>query len=68
VKYWIFRFSVQGKQHNMSLRDFPNLGVSEGQIKSEEAGEKLRQSITSVEESQAQIQEQPPSIIKPTFA
>ena len=52
----------------MSLRDFSNLGVSEGQIKSEEAREKLRQSITSVKESQAQIQEQPQSIIKPTFA
>ena len=67
AKYWIFRFSVQGKQHNVSLGGFPTVGVSEARIKAEEAREKLGQGISPMKERQAQKQEQAPSISKPTF-
>ena len=67
AKYWIFRFSVQGKQHNVSLGGFPTVGVSEARIKAEEAREKLGQGISPIKERQAQKQEQAPSISKPTF-
>lgn len=64
-KYWIFRFSVQGKQHNVSLGSFPAVGVSEARIRAEEAREKLGQGIHLIKERQ--VQKQDTSVSKPTF-
>lgn len=67
AKYWIFRFSVQGKQHNVSLGGFPTVGVSEARIKAEEAREKLGQGINPINERQTQKHVQAPSVSKLTF-
>jgi len=64
-KYWIFRFSVQGKQHNVSLGSFPAVGVSEARIRAEEAREKLGQGIHLIKERR--VQKQDTSVSKPTF-
>lgn len=40
-KYWIFRYTHQGKQHNISLGSFPNLTIAEARIKAQEARDEL---------------------------
>jgi len=32
-KYWIFRYTHKGKQHNISLGSFPTLSIAEARIK-----------------------------------
>jgi len=36
-KYWIFRYTHKGKQHNISLGSFPNLTIAEARIKAQKA-------------------------------
>jgi integrase len=40
-KYWIFRYTHQGKQHNIGLGSFPNLTIAEARIKAQEARDEL---------------------------
>jgi len=40
-KYWIFRYTHQGKQHNIGLGSFPTLTIAEARIKAQEARDEL---------------------------
>jgi integrase len=40
-KYWIFRYTHKGKQHNISLGPFPNLTIAEARIKAQQARDEL---------------------------
>ncbi len=44
-KYWIFRFSHAGKQHNISLGPFPALGIAEARLKAQQERDKLETGI-----------------------
>lgn len=35
--YWIFRYTYQSKQHEMSLGSFPSLSVADARIKAQQA-------------------------------
>ena len=41
AKYWIFRYTYQGKQYEMSLGSFPSLSVADARIKAQQAREEL---------------------------
>ncbi|MBU3617604.1 integrase arm-type DNA-binding domain-containing protein [Polynucleobacter sp. JS-Fieb-80-E5] len=40
-KYWIFRYTHDSKQHNISLGSFPALSVAEARIKAQQARDQL---------------------------
>ena len=40
-KYWIFRYTHKGKQHNISLGTFPALTIAEARIKAQQARDEL---------------------------
>ena len=41
TKYWIFRYTHQGKHYEMSLGSFPNLSVADARIKAQQARDEL---------------------------
>jgi hypothetical protein len=41
AKYWIFRFTYQAKQHNISLGAFPTLSITDARIKAQQARDQL---------------------------
>lgn len=49
-KYWIFRFSHAGKQHNISLGVFPTLGIAEARIKAQQERDRLEMGINPIKE------------------
>jgi integrase len=49
-KYWIFRFSYAGKQHNISLGSFPSLGIAEARLKAQLERDKLESGINPAEQ------------------
>lgn len=44
-KYWIFRFSSNGKQHNISLGSYPKVSISEARINAQRARDELDHGI-----------------------
>lgn len=44
-KYWIFRYSLANKQHNISLGSSPTLSVAEARIKAQQARDDLDRGI-----------------------
>lgn len=53
-KYWIFRFSHAGKQHNISLGSFPTLGIAEARLKAQIERDRLNEGINPTEQRKAQ--------------
>lgn len=49
-KYWIFRFSHTGKQHNISLGTFPALGIADARLKAQSERERLGAGINPAEQ------------------
>lgn len=47
-KYWIFRYTHEGKQHNISLGSFPALTIAEARIKAQQARDELNMGINPV--------------------
>jgi len=47
-KYWIFRYTHKGKQHNISLGSFPNLTIAEARIKAQKARDELDNGMNPV--------------------
>lgn len=47
-KYWIFRYTHNGKQHNISLGSFPALTIAEARIKAQEARDELDKGVNPV--------------------
>ena len=48
-KYWIFRYTHQGKQHNISLGAFPTLSIADARIKAQQARDELSQGKNPLE-------------------
>lgn len=42
-KYWIFRYTHKGKQHNIGLGSFPTLTIAEARIKAQQARDELNE-------------------------
>lgn len=53
TKYWIFRFTHQGKQQNISLGAFPTLSVADARLKAQQARDELSKGINPVTAKQA---------------
>ena len=49
-KYWIFRFSHAGKEHNISLGSFPSLGIADARLKAQQERDKLESGINPAEQ------------------
>ena len=47
-KYWIFRYTHNGKQQNISLGSFPSTSISDARIKAQQAREQLDKGIDLV--------------------
>lgn len=47
-KYWIFRYTHNGKQHNISLGSFPALSIAEARLKAQQARDELTSGINPV--------------------
>ena len=48
AKYWIFRYTHQSKQHNISLGSFPMLSVADARIKAQQVREELSKGANPV--------------------
>lgn len=44
-KYWIYRYTIDGKQKNISLGPYPNIGLADARIKAVEAKKMLSMGI-----------------------
>jgi integrase len=53
TKYWIFRFTHQGKQQNISLGAFPTLSVADARLKAQQARDELSKGVNPVTAKQA---------------
>lgn len=49
-KYWIFRFSHAGKQHNISLGVFPTLGIADARLKAQQERDRLDNGVNPAKE------------------
>lgn len=49
-KYWIFRFSHQGKQHNISLGSFPMLGIADARLKAQIERDRLDGGVNPIQQ------------------
>ncbi|WP_173955727.1 tyrosine-type recombinase/integrase [Polynucleobacter tropicus] len=47
-KYWIFRFTHNGKQHNTSLGSFPALSIADARLKTQQARDELTKGTNPV--------------------
>ncbi|MBU3547479.1 integrase arm-type DNA-binding domain-containing protein [Polynucleobacter sp. MWH-Jannik1A5] len=47
-KYWIFRYSYENRQHNISLGSFPTLSIAEARIKAQQSRDDLDRGINPV--------------------
>jgi integrase len=67
-KYWIFRFSHSGKQHNISLGCFPTLGIADARLKAQLERDKLQEGINPVNERKQRLEaKRAPQPNKPIF-
>jgi integrase len=48
TKYWIFRYTYKGKQHNISLGSFPTLSIAEARIKAQLARDEISKGTNPV--------------------
>lgn len=44
-KYWIFRYSHENKQHNISLGSFPTLSIAEARVRAQQSRDDLDRGI-----------------------
>jgi hypothetical protein len=56
-KYWIFRFSHAGKQHNISLGVFPALGIAEARLKAQLERDRLESGVNPAKERKLAVQQ-----------
>ena len=69
-KYWIFRFTFQGKRYNISLGGFPEIGLRQARERAVEARSLLNKGCNPVEEKKASkaLESKPNSPIFRDFA
>ena len=51
-KYWIFRYSQNGKQQNLSLGPYPIVSIAEARILAQQTRDKIRSGINPIKERQ----------------
>ena len=51
-KYWIFRYSQNGKQQNLSLGPYPLVSIAEARILAQQTRDKIRSGINPIKERQ----------------
>ena len=51
-KYWIFRYSQNGKQQNLSLGPYPLVSIAEARILAQQVRDKIRLGINPIKERQ----------------
>jgi len=49
-KYWIFRYTLGGNSHNISLGSFPAMSIAEARIKAQEARDTLNHGVNPLSE------------------
>jgi integrase len=67
TKYWIFRFSCNGKQHNISLGAYPRVTIADARIKAQRARDELDKGsnpLTQRKEAQLKDRAEKPNGIK----
>ena len=47
-KYWIFRYSLNGKQQNISLGSYPRVSIAEARLKAQECRDKIYLGINPI--------------------
>lgn len=52
-KYWIFRYTFNGKQRDLSLGAFPRLSIAKARLRAQETHDRLDQGISPHDERQA---------------
>jgi len=53
-KYWIFRYTLGGTSHNISLGNFPAMSIAEARIKAQEARDALNKGANPISERRVQ--------------
>lgn len=53
-KYWILRFSQNGRQHNISLGGYPKVSIAEARIKAQQARDQITMGVNPAKERQRQ--------------
>jgi integrase len=67
-KYWIFRYSFNNKQHNLSLGSFPSLSISEARIKAQQHREQIANGVNPIAiKNETKIQLKKSLTKKPSF-
>jgi integrase len=64
-KYWIYRYTMGGKQKNIGLGAYPNVGLSDARIKAIEAKKKVNSGIDPKPQKEVKIDLK---LSKPTFS
>ena len=68
TKYWIFRYTYKGKQHNISLGSFPALSIAESRIKAQLARDEISEGTNPVAaKNAARVQRETQEAKKITF-
>ena len=68
TKYWIFRYTYKGKQHNISLGSFPALSIAEARIKAQLARDEISEGTNPVAaKNAARVQRETQEAKKITF-
>jgi integrase len=49
-KYWIFRYTLGGKQQNISLGSFPTVSIANARLKAQEARDLVRNGVNPMDE------------------
>ncbi len=56
-KYWIFRYTINGKQQNISLGSFPAISIANARLKAQQARELVRNGVNPIEKKKLQQEE-----------
>lgn len=56
-KYWIFRYTINGKQQNISLGSFPAISIVNARLKAQQARELVRNGVNPIEKKKLQQEE-----------
>ncbi len=68
-KYWIFRYTLDGKQQNISLGAFPTVSIANARLKAQQARELVRNGMSPIKEKMRRQEELVAQTIHPiTFS
>jgi integrase len=56
-KYWIFRYTIDGNQQNISLGSFPAISIANARLKAQQARELVRDGVSPIAKKRLQQEE-----------